>query len=199
MSARSRSARIPAGNLVGYVVPDGIWLNTAELQQALADALPEPMVPAAVVLVDDLPLTPQGHLDHVALPAPDVEDPDRTPEEEEVVCGLFAEVLGRDVRPGDSFFDLGGDSLQAMRLIARVRAALGVEMGVRTLFKASTPAGLTRLIKPSQGSAKPALRKAERPDVMPLSFAQLRMWFLNRLEGGAAVQHSGRRSADRRA
>ena len=119
------------------------------------------MAPAAIVLVDDLPLTPQGYLDHAGLPAPAAADLDRAPKEEEVVCGLFAEVLGKDgVGPGDAFFDLGGDSLEAMRLIARLRAVLGVEIGITALFKAPTPAGLTRLIKSSQESDKPALRKA---------------------------------------
>ncbi len=178
----------PRGHLVAYVgrgSVDGAPPDPAALRRALTAELPEAMVPVAVVVVGDLPLTPGGCLDRTALPAPDAADPEQQPAEE-VVCGLFAEVLGKDVGPGDSFFDLGGDSLQAMRVIARVRAVLGVELGVRGLFKASTPAAVARLAQPSGEPGRATLRKADRPDVVPLSFAQLRMWFLSRLEGGAA-------------
>src|SRR5580700_3326768 len=145
------------------------------------------MVPAAVVVLDALPVTVNGKLDRATLPAPEfggvvVSREPRTAVEE-IVCGLFAEVLGLDrVGAQDSFFDLGGDSLLAMRLIARVRAVLDAEVSVRDLFAEPTPAAIVRVAQ--RGSAaRPPLAPAARPDRVPLSFAQARMWFLNKLDG----------------
>ena len=152
--------------------------------------LPEYMVPAALVVLDALPVTVNGKLDRAALPRPEfggvvVSREPRTAAEE-IVCGLFAEVLGLErVGAEDSFFDLGGDSLLAMRLIARVRAVLDAEIPIRGLFTA-TPAGIARLAE-SGSRVQAALTPVTRPQSVPLSFAQQRMWFLNRLEGAGAV------------
>nr|ALK27916.1 non-ribosomal peptide synthase [Streptomyces sp. DSM 11171] len=177
---------------VAYVVP-----RTADVSAAPADAvalrefagarLPEYMVPA-VVLIDALPVTANGKLDRAALPAPGVTGPagGRGPATplEEVLCGLFAEVLGVESAGADvSFFDLGGDSLLAMRLIARIRAVLDTELSIRDLFGAPTVAEAARLIGNAEGTARAALVPQQRPDELPLSYAQQRMWFLNRLEG----------------
>ena len=140
----------PGGvQLVAYVVPAdaAAGVDAAGLRALAASRLPDYMVPAAVVVLARLPVTVNGKLDRAALPAPDYgglaggREP-RTAAEE-IVCGLFAEVLGLDrVGAGDSFFDLGGDSLLAMRLVARVRAVLDAEITIRTIFTGPTPASI---------------------------------------------------------
>ncbi|CCK30252.1 amino acid adenylation domain protein [Streptomyces davaonensis JCM 4913] len=138
--------------LVGYVVParGGDPLDPVALRRHAADRLPAAMVPGALVVVDRLPRTPNGKVNRRALPAPDARAARTAPPsgpEEQVLCELFAEVLELPfVGAQDDFFALGGHSLLATRLAARVRSVLGVELGLRTLFEAPTPAGLaTRL------------------------------------------------------
>ena len=181
--------------LVAYVVPAGEGpVDGAGLREFASGRLPEYMVPAVIVVLDVLPTTVNGKLDRAALPAPGFAGAGgRGPATaaEEVLCGLFAEVLGAErVGAEDGFFDLGGDSLLGMRLVARVRAVLGAEVGVGALFAAPSPAGLARVVEAAWGQpARPRLGPVARPAVLPLSFAQLRMWFLAGLEDTGAAYH----------
>ncbi|MFD8811624.1 amino acid adenylation domain-containing protein [Streptomyces sp. NPDC059627] len=153
----------PAGNrrLVAYAVPAAAGLfDVAALRSYAAETLPSHMVPDKVVVLDALPLTPNGKRDRRLLPPPDFEAapmPFRPPRTagEEVLCGLFADVLGLEqVGIDDSFFELGGHSLTATRLVSRIRATLGLDLLLRTLFEAPTVAALAgRLEAGSSGSA----------------------------------------------
>ncbi|MER5363621.1 condensation domain-containing protein, partial [Streptomyces sp. NPDC002785] len=184
--------------LVAYTVPGGDTVpdaDTGALRRHLAATLPEYMVPSAFVTVDSLPLTPNGKLDRKALPAPEVRagEPGRAPAtaQEALLCRLFAEILGLDAPAGadDSFFELGGHSLLGTRLISRIRTEADVELPIRSLFETPTPAGLAPLL----GDARPARRalsRIPRPEHLPVSYAQQRLWFLSRLDTAEAATYN---------
>ncbi|MFD0499330.1 amino acid adenylation domain-containing protein [Streptomyces rhizosphaericus] len=180
--------------LVGYVVGTA---DTAGLRERLARVLPEYMVPSAVVALEALPLTPNGKLDRAALPAPtytqehaqaDTPDiatvplPAQDPREE-ILRGLFAELLGvPHVTADDDFFDRGGHSLLAIRLVSRVQSVFRAKLTIRQMFEARTVSGLLKVLDGAE-EARPGVTPVPRPERPPLSFAQQRLWFLNRLEG----------------
>ncbi|MFI1935460.1 amino acid adenylation domain-containing protein [Streptomyces sp. NPDC020330] len=193
VSVLAREDQPGTKRLVAYVVPvAGAVPDVAELRAFVGRSLPEYMVPSAVVVLEALPLTPNGKLDRKALPVPDFSSPSsgraaRTPQEE-ILCGLFAEVLGvTDVGADDSFFDLGGHSLLATRLMSRIRSVLGVELAIRTVFEAPTVAGLAERLSGATDRVRAALGPVERPELVPLSFAQRRLWFINRFDGQSAA------------
>ncbi len=174
--------------LVGYVTGTA---DPAEIRAQLAQRLPAYMVPAAVVVIDALPLTLNGKLDTRALPAPEYQDADRyrapASATEEILAGIYAQVLGVErVGVDDSFFDLGGDSLSAMRVIAAINTGLDAGLAVRAVFEAPTVAQLAPRIGGDGGRLEP-LVAGERPAVVPLSFAQSRLWFIDQLQGPSPV------------
>ncbi|GHF34910.1 dimodular nonribosomal peptide synthase [Kitasatospora xanthocidica] len=193
--------------LLGYAVPvPGEAPDPDGLRAALAARLPAHMVPAAVLLLAELPRTAHDKLDHRALPEPAVvaEGAAAATPQEELVCGLLADVLGLPRAPGRdaSFFDLGGHSLLAGRLAARLRETFAVPVGFADVFRHPTAAGLAALLGERAGAgsatepdivadttAEPAAIPAPAPvpvpraERMPLSPAQRGLWFLHRLEG----------------
>ncbi|MEO3784916.1 amino acid adenylation domain-containing protein [Actinocorallia sp. B10E7] len=181
--------------LVAYVVPaPGETVSPEELRAFVQEHLPKAMVPSAVMVLDELPLTPNGKVDTKNLPKPLLVLENaayRAPstERERVLCRIIGELLGvAEVGVDDDFFALGGNSLLAMRVVAKARTAFGVEIPLRTLFEHPTVAGLSaRLEGEAAAPARPALVPAERPAQIPLSYAQQQLWFLNKFEGPSAT------------
>ena len=174
--------------LVGYVTGT---TDPSPMRAALAERLPGYMVPTAVVALEALPLTVNGKLDTRALPAPEYTDVDRYRAPggavEEILAGIYAQVLGLErVGVDDSFFELGGDSLSAMRLVAAVNTGLNAHLSVGTVFEAPTVAQLAPRIGGEAGRLAP-LVAVERPAVVPLSFAQNRLWLIDQLQGPSPV------------
>ncbi|MEV0334299.1 amino acid adenylation domain-containing protein [Nocardia sp. NPDC050717] len=182
----------PAGEtvLVSYVT--GSDIDPAAVTGWASALLPAHLVPAAIVVLDRIPLSAVGKLDRTALPAPSfTAHPYREPSTalERTVAAVFADVLGVDrVGADDNFFDRGGNSLLATRLTARLGAAVDLRVPVRVLFAAPTVAACAaELARLTRADRRPALRATARPDRIPLSPAQQRMWFLNRFDTRTAA------------
>jgi amino acid adenylation domain-containing protein len=190
--------------LVGYFVPrrgsaaEAGDALAGELRAFLSGRLPEYMVPWALVPLDAFPLTPSGKLDRRNLPAPEAvrrlgaePAPLRGPVEE-VLAGIWAEVLGVErVGADDNFFELGGHSLLATRVMSRLRSAFDIAMPLRALFEASTLADLAAQVETAlRAGARqtaPPLVPVSRQGVLPPSFAQQRLWFIDQLDPGSSL------------
>ncbi|MET0400160.1 MAG: amino acid adenylation domain-containing protein, partial [Longimicrobiaceae bacterium] len=190
----AREAGAGERRLVGYVTAEaGAELSPAELRAYLGGRIPAYMVPDALVVLDAMPLTPHGKTDRRALPAPGAPEgagayvPPRTPVEE-ALAAVWAEVLGVGrVGAADDFFALGGQSLLAMRVVARLREALGVELPLRAVFEAPTLAGLAERIGGPGAAPLPPIPRRAGEGPPPLSFAQQRLWLIDRMEPGSAA------------
>ncbi|HEX6749443.1 MAG TPA: amino acid adenylation domain-containing protein [Longimicrobium sp.] len=181
--------------LVAYVVPrNGSAPGAAELRTLLAARLPAHLVPSAYVVLDAIPLTPNGKPDRRALPAPEAEAdayvPPRTPAEE-MLAGIFAALLGVErVGAEDDFFRLGGHSLLATQMASRIRRAFGVDLPLWAVFEAGTPRALAAHVEAAAAGAPeplPPMEPIARGGALPLSFAQERLWFLERLLPGRGL------------
>ncbi len=174
--------------LVSYVRPATTnSVDVSHLIEFVGQSLPKHMIPAAVIVLDEIPLTPAGKLDRDSLPEPVFEARlyrEPSTEAEIAVASVFVDVLGVD-RAGldDDFFELGGNSLSATRLAARIGAALDINFVAREVFRDSTVEALARAAeRGASGPARIELGGDPRPDRIPLSLAQQRMWFLNRFD-----------------
>ena len=161
----------------------------AVLRAYLSTQLPAYMVPSLYMTLDTLPLTPNGKIDRQALPAPEPpvarKTPDTSPRTptEELVAGIWAQVLGREsVGLNEDFFEVGGHSLLATRVMARLRQVLGVDMPLRALFDHARLADFAQVVADSASGQITAWSPGERPEVLPLSFAQQRQWMLAQIE-----------------
>lgn len=178
--------------LVAYVLgKNDSYFDAAALRGRLSALLPDYMVPSALVPVKQFPISPNGKLDRNALPKPEYRSDtcERRARDslDEVLCGLFADVLGvSSVGIDDSFFDLGGHSLLATKLVNRARTVLEVELSLRQLFESPTVAALSGVVR-NAGRARCAIARQDRPGVIPMSFAQRGLWFQNQSEGPNAT------------
>ena len=183
--------------LIAYVTlqPKSI-IERRALRSWLGTRLPDYMVPAAIVVLEQLPLNANGKVDRKALPEIEAEPMDtysapRTPSEE-MVAGIWAEVLHRErIGSRDNFFELGGHSLLATQVVSRIGEAFGIEMPLRMLFEAPTVEGLAEQIEQKRrvsGAMVPTpFRRADRDRPLPLSYAQQRLWFIDQLEPGSPL------------
>ncbi|MFF1946990.1 amino acid adenylation domain-containing protein, partial [Rhodococcus qingshengii] len=187
---------LPSGEtaLISYVLPAvGAVLSGDDVLAVVKTDLPRHMIPAAVVVIDEIPLTPVGKLDSAALPDPVFEAREfvaPSSDGEVVVARIFEELLGVDrVGADDDFFELGGNSLIAAKLAGRLSAAFDVRVQVKTLFEYSTVSGLSSVLSDSAGRVRIALAPRSRPERIPLSLAQSRMWFLSRFDSVSGVNN----------
>ncbi|HET7747990.1 MAG TPA: amino acid adenylation domain-containing protein, partial [Terriglobales bacterium] len=184
--------------LVGYAAlkTEAEGTEVSELRNYLAEHLPEYMRPAALVLLPALPATPNGKVDRKALPRPEM----NTGREslvgsrnavEEILCGIWKQVLGvqRDIGIHENFFELGGHSLLATRVISLTRQLLKADVPVRALFEAPTVEQFAKHVARA-GNTRPSLVLRSRPQHLPLSYAQQRLWFIDQLEAGRSTEYN---------
>ncbi len=183
--------------LVAYLLAhDGAQLSPSALRDALAASLADYMVPSAFVVLDAFPWTPNGKVDRKALPAPDAaavitrayEAPAGA--HEQALAAIWCTLLGLEqAGRHDHFFELGGNSLLAVQLASHIRAQLGVELPLRDIFAAPTLAGMAAALAGLDEAEHDAITPAPRDRALPLSFAQQRLWFLDRLDHSAGAAY----------
>ncbi|MDQ1592163.1 MAG: hypothetical protein QOG71_2790 [Pyrinomonadaceae bacterium] len=185
--------------LVAYVVAEGAQLpRTVEWQSYLKQSLPEYMIPSAFVPLESLPLTANGKVDRRALPEPEAAQTETTGEGfveprneiESLIAGIWANVLRLErVGVHDDFFEIGGHSLLATRVMLRVQQLFGVELALWQMFERPTVAGLAAAVEAasSEGRRAPQIEAMVRPERIPLSYAQQRLWFLDRFMPGTPL------------
>ncbi|RDS87023.1 non-ribosomal peptide synthetase, partial [Pseudomonas fluorescens] len=186
--------------LVGYIVANRPLSEAqqtqwrTQLKATLRDELPDYMVPAHLLVLDRLPLSPNGKLDRAALPTPDASQSQvdwiaPITELEQQVAAIWAQVLGAErVGLNDHFFDMGGHSLLATQMVSRVRHGLGVEVSLKALFEHPLLADFVRALG-TEGDSTPALVSVQRDQPLLLSYAQERQWFLWQLDPHSAAYH----------
>ncbi|MDT5277420.1 MAG: mycobactin peptide synthetase MbtE [Mycobacterium sp.] len=189
-------------SLVGYVTPaGGAGCETVDLERIrarVAAALPDYMTPAAYVVLNEIPITAHGKIDRAALPAPEIvakaqyRDPATVTERR--IAALFSGLLGHDrVGVDDSFFDLGGHSLVATKLVTAIRSECGVELGIRDVFELATVGLLAervdQLRSGGRAHSRPKLVATAHDEPLPLSASQLRSWFAYRVDGPSPVNN----------
>ncbi|WP_425437521.1 amino acid adenylation domain-containing protein [Mycobacterium szulgai] len=188
-------------SLVGYITAAEGGPETVDLeriQARVAAALPDYMTPAAYVVLDEIPITAHGKIDRTALPRPEIastaEYREPTTDNERRIAQLFTDLLGHPrVGVDDSFFDLGGHSLAATKLVAAIRSGCGVELGIRDVFELSTVGRLAErideLASDTDKPKRPRLIKTSHDGPLPVSAAQLRTWFAYQIEGPSEVNN----------
>ncbi|QQK81514.1 amino acid adenylation domain-containing protein [Salicibibacter cibi] len=175
--------------LVAYIIPaTGDPIDSEQVREYGRKYLPDYMIPSAFVTLEKFPVTPNGKVDRKALPVPSIshgrEKKLPRTSQEEVLAALFKEVLpGVDVGIDEDFFYLGGHSLRAVRLANRIKDVFGDEIGIGKIFDFPSVERLAQQLNGSKESFQPALIKQERPERVPLSFEQRRLWFLYQMEG----------------
>lgn len=185
-------------SLVGYLTPaergDLESVDVQRIKARVAAALPEYMVPAGYVVLDEIPITAHGKIDRRALPDPDIQSRtafrELTTDTERTVAGLFADLLGVDqVGADDSFFELGGHSLLATKLVAAIRARCNADIGVREVFELGTVAEIAARVDAGAPRHRPPLLALEHTGPRQLSASQLRQWFQYRIDGPGPVNN----------
>ena len=188
--------------LVAYVVKETAQEGETatdlqeQLQQHLAQQLPDYMVPSVFVFLDAMPLTPNGKIDRKALPEPDFSEQQAeyvapSTELEKTLCDIWQEVLGVErVGLNDNFFRLGGHSLLATRLVSRINDRLKINLSLKSLFTSTTLAQLVVVVSELKpGNQRPPLTHANRKEPLVLSYAQQRLWLLDQIDGGSTHYH----------
>ncbi|MEM8909379.1 MAG: amino acid adenylation domain-containing protein, partial [Bacteroidota bacterium] len=179
--------------LIAYIIPHGVY-DSGAIRDYLSEALPQYMIPSILVEMDQFPLTVNGKIDHKALPSPDLNQLSSqaylAPQNltEEILVNIWQELLGiQQVGITDNFFELGGHSLLGMQMVAAIQKQLGKTLKVSDVFLQPNIEELAQLIEQTETKTDwPAIQALPRPEQIPLSFAQERLWFIDQLEGSIA-------------